>query len=199
MPNNEKCTGIVLDHIAGKPLSYAYIYDSEGEKLPFEERVSKYIICRFLPLFLIVSQVLAAAEALECVHSCGVTHGDIREANIIMARNPQGRFDLRFIDFGAGDVWSSNQIEGDEIRECSRLDSRNLLRLILEYFGFSRREAIPLLRAMPRQGAILKFLEVLDIQPTLEAQIEFAVARVMEHRAFPTEEEAWEFMRKHTV
>lgn len=189
---------MVLDYLAGKTLSYAYIFDHEGCKLPFEERVSKHIICRLLPLFLTNSQALSAAEALEHVHSYGVTHGDIREANIIMVQNLQGHFDIRFIDFGYGDVWYG-KTASDEARECSRLDSRNLLRLLLEYFGFSRREAIPLLRAMPRQGAILKFLEVLDIQPTLEAQIEFEVARVMEHKAFPTEEEAWEFMRKHTV
>lgn len=75
-------------------------------------------------------------------------------------------------------------MEGDGITESIfkhdfQEDAERLLDLLVGYFGLDCASAHPPLRAIPRHGAIMKFLEAWDIRPTYEEQIEATVARMM--------------------
>lgn len=75
-------------------------------------------------------------------------------------------------------------MEGDGITETIakhdfQEDTERLLDLLVEYLGLDFASARPPLRAIPRQGAIMRLLEAWDIHPTYEEQIEATIARMM--------------------
>jgi serine/threonine protein kinase len=126
--------------------------------------------------------MVTAAEALDQLHSRGISHGDIREANVIVISGSQERFPMRFVDFGAANVISRDEMAGEAANGVFHVDTILLLRLLVEYFGISREAARPLLRAIPRRGAIMKFIEVWQIHPTYEEQLQSAIAGLMRRR-----------------
>ncbi|KAF8598480.1 hypothetical protein BDV93DRAFT_337509 [Ceratobasidium sp. AG-I] len=121
--------------------------------------------------------MITAAEAITQLHSRGVLHGDIREPNIILLNNPHDPFPIQFVDFG-----SSLPIEGireDVVKNDFRAETERWMVLLLGYFGLDAMEGFPALRTIPREGAIMKFIETWDIRPTREEQVEAMVAKRM--------------------
>ncbi|KAF8594245.1 hypothetical protein BDV93DRAFT_580492 [Ceratobasidium sp. AG-I] len=53
------------------------------------------------------------------------------------------------------------------------------MHLVLGYFDLDAASSRPLLRIIPRQGAIIKFLEAWDTRATYEEQVEAAVTEIM--------------------
>ncbi|KAF8598477.1 hypothetical protein BDV93DRAFT_337483 [Ceratobasidium sp. AG-I] len=152
---------MLLEQLDGEPISQQYVLNENGETLPFAERM------------------VMAAEALDQLHSRGVQHGNIREPNILLIPSPQEQFPLRFVDFGASAVYESGELTEEYARFKLEDDTRNFLSLALEYFGLDAASSRPLLRAIPRQGPIVKFLEAWGTRATYEEQVEAAVAEIM--------------------
>ncbi|KAF8598479.1 hypothetical protein BDV93DRAFT_609827 [Ceratobasidium sp. AG-I] len=159
LPSGEISVGILLEYFDGEPISQEYVLDKNGETLPFAERM------------------IVAAEAINQLHSRRVLHGDIREPNILILSNPQDPFPIRFVDFGR-----SLPIEGvgkKIVENDFQAETEKWMELLLEYFGLDVEESFPAFRAIPREGAIMKFIETWDIRPTYEEQIEATVAMMM--------------------
>jgi hypothetical protein len=132
--------------------------------LPFDEQVSGQLFStswRYVSHHL---QMVTAAEALDQPHSRGVSHGDIRAAIVIFGS--QGCFPMRFVNFGAADLFSGDEITREPANGAFHLDTIELPRLLVEYFGISPGVARPLLRAIPHRGVIIKFIEVWEIHLT---------------------------------
>ncbi|KAF8598482.1 hypothetical protein BDV93DRAFT_609830 [Ceratobasidium sp. AG-I] len=161
LPSKETCMGTLLEYIDGESLSCHYVLDRNQDILPFAERM------------------VTAAEALDQLHSRGVRHGDIREPNIILLPSPQERFPLRFVDFGASAVYESDELTEESAQLKLRDDTSSLMKLLIGYFGLSPASSRPPLRAIPRQGAIVKFLEAWNTRATYEEQVEALVAEIM--------------------
>ncbi|KAF8606953.1 hypothetical protein BDV93DRAFT_505826 [Ceratobasidium sp. AG-I] len=159
LPNKEISVGTLLEYIDGKPISRKYILDEHGVTLPFAERMN------------------TAAEALDQVHSRRVLHGDLRESNILILNNPHDPFPIRFVDFGR-----SLPVEGVAkkiVKNDFRAETESWMELLVEYYGLDVEESFPEFRAIPREGAIMKFIKTWDIRPTYEEQIEAMVAMAM--------------------
>lgn len=121
--------------------------------------------------------MITAAEAIDQVHSRRVLHYDIREENILILNNPQDPFPIRFIDFG-----HSRPTEGDSeelIADDFRTETENWMALLIGYYGLEPKESFPALRAIPREGAIVKFIKTWNIRATYEEQVEAIVAKRM--------------------
>ncbi|KAF8601414.1 hypothetical protein BDV93DRAFT_558494 [Ceratobasidium sp. AG-I] len=161
LPSGEISVGTLLEYIDGEPLSDEYILNANGETRPFSERM------------------ITAAVALDQLHSYGVGHGDIREPNIIVITSPQEPFPMRFVDFGASAVYERDELIEESAQFKFEDDARNLMHLVLGYFDLDAASSRPLLRTIPRQGAIVKFLEAWDTRATYEEQVEAAVTEIM--------------------
>jgi serine/threonine protein kinase len=123
--------------------------------------------------------VLAAAEALDEIHSRGVAHGDLRTANIILVPGRSNCLQMMFVDFGTATTWTSATKDERGPKKSAQEDCGELYRLLLKCLNVPHRRMCPLLRALPRQGPILKFLEVGGIKATYEEQFQEAIKRVM--------------------
>ena len=75
-------------------------------KLRRDGRLSPRVACN------VIGQV---AEALLCVHECGVIHGDIKSENILIKRTPERRRTVKLLDFGLARTETTHdprQVEG---------------------------------------------------------------------------------------
>ncbi|KAF8604884.1 hypothetical protein BDV93DRAFT_605772 [Ceratobasidium sp. AG-I] len=160
LPSGEKCMGAVLDYLQGEPLSKRYAFGMDGERLPVEHRM------------------IAAAEALDQIHSRGVSHGDIKRANIILIPGAHNCLQMMFVDFGAATTCDT-PAENEKDNMYAEEDCEQLYRILLSCLSVSPKEIRPLLRALPRQGPIIKFLDVAGIRATYEEQLEEVVRSIM--------------------
>lgn len=123
--------------------------------------------------------MVAAAEAVDHFHSRGVYHGHICEANTMVLKNPQERFPIRIVGFGYSDLYEGEGWTEKDVKLSLDSDTSSLMKLLVGYFGLTPESAFPLLRAIPREGAIVKFLEAWDVRASYEEQLEAGVAQYM--------------------
>ena len=110
--------------------------------------------------------MLAAAEALNKIHSRGVSHGDIKKANIILVPGADNCLQIMFVDFGGATTWNNAAEDGEMDNMYAREDCRRLCGILLCCLSVSQEEIRPILRVLPRQGPILKFLNIAGIKAT---------------------------------
>jgi serine/threonine protein kinase len=126
--------------------------------------------------------MVAAAEALDQLHLRGVSHNDIREPNILILPGRQEPFPIRFIDFGVACTFPGDEIASEYAKHAFEQDSHWFVRLLADYFGLSQEAARPILRTIPRQGAIVKFLEAWAVHPTYEEQLKATIALTVRYK-----------------
>jgi serine/threonine protein kinase len=189
--------GALLGYIDGGRFSdYALRFGGSENILPFGERVRLFCSC-LRRLCLIRLLMTAAAEALDRLHSRGVYHRDISEANIIFVPGRREHFPMGFVDFGAAGTFTRGQIDNEHVKAAFEHDSTSrLLFLLIEYFGLTRQEARPLLRAIPRQGVTKKFVDAWNIYPTYEEKLQTVVSSAMSREGC-TEETARKYLVGH--
>jgi len=83
------------------------------------------------------------------------------------------------IDFGASTTYLGDRVTSEAAQEEFFSDSRTLLGLLVSCFRLTRAQARPLLRAIPREGAIMKFVDAWGVQPTYDAELNHMVASLM--------------------
>jgi serine/threonine protein kinase len=141
---------------------------------------SKFYCGVFAVLTYHASQVVAAADALVELHSYRVAHLDLSDCNVMILPDPNECFPIRFIDFGCALVIPVSRLKTSKANYSIGTDRVQLLYTLVKTWSYRKKEARPLLRAIPARDSVQLLIDKWGILPTLEEEKARSIAQLME-------------------